>query len=113
MKKVFSEEENNKIDSATPCSTWKEFPPIDHCMSYNEPHTYGKLVNIQERAKKRNIKLYHAPKIWFKKFNNLDYIFEELESTLEKVEDPAHLKDLIEHLKELIEYDKLREIEDE
>lgn len=110
MRKVFTEEENGKIDSATPMSTWDEFPPIDHVMSYCEPHTYGKLLNIEEEAKKRGIKLYHAPKIWFKEFNNLDEIFRILDEHTSELEDPFEIQDCLAHLKEIIEYEDLRTI---
>lgn len=78
MRKVYTEEEYNRIDSATPIHTWKEFPPIDHCMNYNEPNTYGKIDNIEEVAEMRGIKLFHRVKIPFVHFETIKECFEKL-----------------------------------
>jgi len=114
-ERVYSEQELNSIDTATPCTTWKQFPPNEHCMNYNEPNRYGRIDNIAEVAKERNIKLFHAPKIYFTEFNNLKYIFEKLEEYSEDLKSPGEgveFRDHIEYLKELIEFDNLEKIEE-
>ncbi len=55
MKLVYSEDELRAIDSATPMSTWEEFPPIDHVMNYNEQRIFGKIENLFDEGVERGV----------------------------------------------------------
>lgn len=110
MRRIYSEDELRKIDSATPMHSWKEFPPIDHVMNYNEPNTYGKLDNLNEVAKERGIVLYHEPKIAWADFNNLTYAIATLKLLVTNHGDPEDMQ-AFEAIKEYIEFDKIKEDE--
>lgn len=90
MRKVYSEEENGRIDSSTPVHTWAKYPPIDHVMNYNEPNTYGKLENIYEVAEERKVQLFHQPKIWWKDFENIKYAFEKIDELIKESGNSDH-----------------------
>ena len=64
MKLVYTQEELQNIDSATPMSCWNEFPPIDHVMNYNEERIFGKIENLIDVARARKVEL---PREWVKK----------------------------------------------
>lgn len=96
MKKVYTEDELGRIDTATPIHTWKEFPPNDHCMNYNAPFTYGKLDNIEEIAKERGVKLFHEVKIAFPHFDTITEAMEILRSETAHISDRRYAADVIE-----------------
>jgi len=60
MKEVYTEEENRRVDSAIPIAYWDgknkdiQVDPGIHVYDYNEPNTYGALVNLEERAQQQN-----------------------------------------------------------
>ena len=56
MELVYSQEELSSIDGAVPIDTWKDHDPFYHVMNYNDASVFGKLENLEEIAKKRNIK---------------------------------------------------------
>ena len=57
MKLIYTEEELKNIDPATPMETWKEHPPINHIMNYNNRVLNGKLENLFDVAEERGIDL--------------------------------------------------------
>ena len=57
MQAVYSKEELRNIDSAIPMELWKKVETYSHVMNYNEPNRQGKLENMYDIAKQRNITL--------------------------------------------------------
>lgn len=57
MKAVYTEEELRSIDSAIPMAYWDKIDTAIHVMNYNEPHTFGKLQNMETEACQRGINL--------------------------------------------------------
>lgn len=57
MAIVYTKEELNHIDSAIPIEYWGKIETYNHVMNYNEPNRMGKLENMYDIAKERNITL--------------------------------------------------------
>lgn len=58
MKMLYSKAELRNVDSAVPMDRWEEVDLSVTVMDYNEARAFGKLTNLLELAKQRNIKIY-------------------------------------------------------
>lgn len=57
MKLVYSEEELRSVDSALPVAIWDRIDTAVHVMDYNEPHRFGKVINLVTEACNRGVNI--------------------------------------------------------
>tara|TARA_B100001245_G_C22580548_1_gene288616 strand:+ start:178 stop:429 length:252 start_codon:yes stop_codon:yes gene_type:complete len=71
MKLIYTEEELKHISIVTPQETWEEHPQINHVMNFNDRVLNGKLENLCEVAKERDISIPYTKYIKFLTDNHL------------------------------------------